>query len=54
MKIQVNTPEVAYIEVNGYTIYVDASLKNEPPIVTYWEDDADEETTYTCQWVNYV
>lgn len=51
MKIQIASPEALYIEANGYTIYVDVSIPTEPPIVSYWEDDATEENTYTVEWV---
>lgn len=54
MKIQIASTEACYIEVNGYTIYVDASIPSEPPIVSYWREDELEENTYTCEWAAYV
>jgi hypothetical protein len=54
MKLQIASPEAVYIEVNGYTIYVDVSIKGEPPIVSYWRDDELEENTYNCEWVSNV
>lgn len=54
MKLQISSTDSLYIEANGYTIYVDVSIPTEPPIVTYWEDDATEDNTYTCEWVGYV
>jgi hypothetical protein len=55
MKIQIASEESLYIEVNGYTIYVDTSIKTEPPYVHYWEEGGlEEDTTYTCEWVAFV
>lgn len=54
MKIQLASTESLYIEVNGYTIYVDVSIPSEPPIVTYWETDSLEDSTYNCEWVAYA
>jgi len=53
MKLQIASTESVYIEVNGYTIYVDASIPSSPPIVSYWRDDEYEDSTYTCEWVAY-
>lgn len=54
MNLKVSSAESLYIEANGYTIYVDVSIPSEPPIVTYWETDSLEDSTYNCEWVAYA
>lgn len=53
MKLQIASNESLYIDVNGYTIYVDASIPSEPPVVSYWDNGGLEDSTYTCEWVAY-
>ncbi len=43
MKIKLVSTEEAYIEINGYTIHIDASIPSKPPIVSCRGENLDDE-----------
>ena len=46
MKIDIRAKDCLYIELNGWTYYIDDSTNEQ--IIHKWNDDMEEDTTIDC------